>query len=89
MCYTFMKQTEYGNGECPIEARSIPVFCAIRPERVNRARTSAHSTANVHRSGFAARCAKGCFPGRSIPEQRKGTGDVTNVTEPVPSRAAE
>ena len=29
VCYTFMKQTEYGNDECPVVARFISVFfCA-------------------------------------------------------------
>jgi hypothetical protein len=32
------------------------LFCAIRPESGRRACTSEHSTANVHRSGCAARC---------------------------------
>ena len=61
VCYTFMKQTEYGNDECPVEARSISVFFLC--ERL--------------------------IPQREKPEQRKGTGDVTIVTESVPSRAAE
>ncbi len=26
VCYTFMKQTEYGNGEFPSDERSISVF---------------------------------------------------------------
>ena len=52
-------RTTHGNGAHPFDVRSISVFCAIRPESVHRACTSAHSTANVHRSGFAARCAKG------------------------------
>ena len=30
VCYTFMKQTEYGNDECPVEARSISVFFSVR-----------------------------------------------------------
>ena len=61
VCYTFMKQTDYGNDECPVEARFISVFF----------------------------CAKGGSRGGSSLEHRKGTGDVTHVTEPVPSRAAE
>ena len=33
VCYTFMKQTEYGNDECLVEARFISVFflCEIAP----------------------------------------------------------
>jgi hypothetical protein len=45
---------------CPEEKeRAIDfvwLFCAIRPESGRRACTSEHSTANVHRSGCAARC---------------------------------
>ena len=61
VCYTFMKQTEYGNDECPVEARSISVFFLC--ERL--------------------------IPQREKLEQRKGTGEVTYVTEPVPARSAE
>ena len=25
VCYTFMKQTEYGNDECPVEARDASI----------------------------------------------------------------
>ena len=56
-----MKQTEYGNDECPVEARSISVFFLC--ERL--------------------------IPQREKLEQRKGTGEVTYVTEPVPTRSAE
>ena len=61
VCYTFMKQTEYGNDECPVEARFISVFFLC--ERL--------------------------IPQRENLEQRKGTGEVTYVTEPVPARSAE
>ena len=56
-----MKQTEYGNDECPVETRSIYVF--FRCERLT--------------------------PQREKLEQRKGTGEVTYVTEPVLARSAE
>ena len=56
VCYTFMKQTEYGNDECPVEARSISVFFLC--ERL--------------------------IPQREKLEQRKGTGEVTYVTEHLP-----
>ena len=61
VCYTFMKQTEYENDECPVETRFISVF--FRCERL--------------------------IPQREKLEQRKGTGEVTYVTEPVPARSAE
>ena len=61
VCYTFMKQTEYGNDECLVEARFISVFFLC--ERL--------------------------LPKREKLEQRKGTGEVTYVTEPVPARSAE
>ena len=61
VCYTFMKQTEYGNDECPVEARFISAFFLC--ERL--------------------------IPQRENLEQRKGTGEVTYVTEPVPARSAE
>ena len=51
-----MKQTEYGNDECPVEARSISVFFLC--ERL--------------------------IPQREKLEQRKGTGEVTYVTEHLP-----
>ena len=37
VCYTFMKQTEYGNRTRPFDACSVSVFCAIKPESVHRA----------------------------------------------------
>ena len=61
VCYTFMKQTEYGNGEFPSDEQSISVFFLC--ER--------------------------WLPHREKPEQRKGTGEVTYVTQPVPARSAE
>ena len=61
VCYTFMKQTEYGNGEFPSDEQSISVFFLC--ERL--------------------------LPQREKSEQRKGTGEMTYVTEPVPARSAE
>ena len=46
VCYTFMRQTEYGNDECPVEARFISAFffakgCSLRGRTMSEEKVQA------------------------------------------------